>query len=75
MHLMSVYLLGVHLRNVHLIDVPLSRAFLAGVYPINMNLIDVHLLQGVHLLKVYISYRCASLKRPSRRCASHGRVS
>jgi hypothetical protein len=61
---MGVYLIGMHLRNVYPIDVPLSRAFLAGVYPINMHLIDVHLidvhLMGVHLITC-IFYRRVSL--------------
>jgi hypothetical protein len=42
-----------HLRNVYPIDVPLSRAFLAGVYPIDMHLIGVHLM-GVHLMGISI---------------------
>ena len=29
-----------HLSNLHLIGVPLSRAFLTDVYPISMHLID-----------------------------------
>ena len=39
----SVYVMGVHLRNVYPVGVPLSRAFLSGVYPIDMHLLGVHL--------------------------------
>ena len=45
-----------HLRNAYLIDISLSRAFLAGVYPVDVHLIGV-------LLKVPIQSRNLHLDR------------
>jgi hypothetical protein len=45
-----------HLRNAYLIDISLSRAFLAGVYPVGVHLIGV-------LLKVPIQSRNLHLDR------------
>ena len=66
--LIRVSLTGVHFTGyltgyatqgrVYTIDVPLSRASLAGMYPTGMHLISVHLIYvhfiGVHLLGAHL---------------------